>query len=492
METGLTRNQIFSTLARSEHGELNAYTKDVQRAFKDEPEFSAHLISWNRTNGQIRDAQIALPVVSLTVPGLDAELVENSLAHIAKLGLRELLKAYRFALGLKPRPSMRPIRRIIEERLRTIEKSKHEWTAVAVQHRHTMKELYALTRTKPADFADEILFKEKYPEKSVFQAIATLKTMAADDIAEAIVKFQIPFLVANGALGSKLKDENVALALIKAMTATELVTNMKLLEKMGCKTNPVLRAALEEGLVKVATSKKNVLKTTRAAEAMEDEGLKQKLRGAQERQIQNMKGVDGNWLVIGDCSGSMSEAIATANQISGTLVKMVKGKVHLVFVNSAPQGMDVSGLALDEIQKKTRLIRAGGGTDLSVGLRWALEKGLEIDGIVVVSDGADHGHKFPAVYVQLTTKLGKEIPVYLYECDGESNSLTRDMQAAKFDLQVFNLRGTKLDYYSLPNLVATMRTNRYSLADEVLEAPLLKLSTTIKKGKEKAHDHATA
>ncbi len=42
------------------------------------------------------------------------------------------------------------------------------------------------------------------------------------------------------------------------------------------------------------------------------------------------------------------------------------------------------------------------------------------------------------------------------------------------DLQEFDL-GAGTDFYSLPNLIKTMRTNRYSLVDEILTSPLLTL-----------------
>jgi len=52
------------------------------------------------------------------------------------------------------------------------------------------------------------------------------------------------------------------------------------------------------------------------------------------------------------------------------------------------------------------------------------------------------------------------------------------MKNASQDLQVFDLPAN-LDYYSLPNLVATMRTNRYSLVDEIMAVPLATLASVL-------------
>jgi hypothetical protein len=47
-------------------------------------------------------------------------------------------------------------------------------------------------------------------------------------------------------------------------------------------------------------------------------------------------------------------------------------------------------------------------------------------------------------------------------------------------MQTFDLRDGKTDYYSIPNLVQTMRSNQYSLVDEIMATPLLSLSEVLK------------
>ena len=53
--------------------------------------------------------------------------------------------------------------------------------------------------------------------------------------------------------------------------------------------------------------------------------------------------------------------------------------------------------------------------------------------------------------------------------------LSDSMKKAGFDLQIFELGGS-VDYYSIPNLVQSMRTNQYSFVEEIMATPLLKLS----------------
>lgn len=480
MESGLTKNKILSELSKSPHGKLSEYLTVGQQAVKSEPEFFAHLISWDRTKGQIRDAKVALPVVSLSVP-FDTELAENSLAHIGMLGPRELLRAYHFAQEIKIPGNMRKLRRLIEAYLRQTESNYGKWQRIALQHRGTLKSLYGLLHIKPNTKADEVIMKGGHPAGSIFETVAQLKNMSASEAAGAILERKIPFLIAMGALGSKAKQPDLVLALIKNMSANELVTNTKFLERLGVKTNPVLRGAFAEGLKKVSKSNTNILKTTRAAEEITDEGLKETMRGVQERQIQNFGGVDGNWLVLADKSGSMAVAIDTARQVAATLAKMVKGKVWLTFFDTTPQTIEVTGAPLDAIQKATRYIQANGGTSIGCGLQRLLDEKIEIDGIAIVSDGAEHSPPyFTQVYKNYSEFAGREVPVYMYDCDGEPSSLIRQMRSEGIDMQVFNLRGSSVDYYSLPNLVRTMRTNRYSLVDEVMATKLLTLKDVFK------------
>ena len=96
-EQGLSKNQIIEVLIQSRHGALVDYVPIAARAVEDEPEFMAHLIAWNAIKGSINDSKVALPIISLASKTFDAELVSNSLAHLAQLSPKELLRAVKFA-----------------------------------------------------------------------------------------------------------------------------------------------------------------------------------------------------------------------------------------------------------------------------------------------------------------------------------------------------------------------------------------------------------
>jgi hypothetical protein len=508
-ETGLSRNSIIAELSKSTHGELKEYIPTGKAAAEQHGEFFAHLIAWNRIKGQVRDSQVALPVVSLMAKNFAPEFIENSLAHLTMLGPRELLKALRFALdnrkelplgnklfakhsGSDHRGILTRLTNVLAISLLEREKNWPRWERTMLQHRAVLKEMISLLHIKPCDQrtkaclyrcdkVDGKRIKLPYPEGGLFETVTRLKDMPPAEAAGTIMIRKIPFLIALGGLGKNAKEPDLVLALIKSMTATELVTNTKMLQELGVKTNPALRGAFQEALEKAGKSKANLLKTTRAAENIEDEELKENLRGLQEKQIQSLGGVEGNWLVLGDKSGSMQHCIETARHVAATLAKMVQGKVWLVFFDTSPQTIEVTGAALDHIKKATVYIQAGGGTSIGCGLQRMLDNNESVDGIAIVSDGCDNTPPlFWDVYSKYSKKFDKESPVYLYKLRGTDRPEFYQHFKAGHDFQEFDLTGSDIDFYSLPNLVSTMRTNRYSLIDEILGTRLLKLGDAYK------------
>jgi len=490
-EIGITKNRIISELAKSTHGDYKSYLVIGHEAAKQDPEFLAHLISWNHIKGQVRDSKVALPIVSLSCSDFAGDFVQNSLAHLASLDPRNLVKALHFGREIKTHGHGRAIKRMVREYLRARERNWGWWEKQAVQHRDSLRTLYSESHTDPAPMANAVLFgpskfnpnKIPVPAGTIFGALKQLKNMSPAEAAGTIMEKRIPLLIAMGALGAKAKDPEVVLALIGRMTSTELVTNTGFLEKCGVKTNPILRSAFEAGLVKLASSKKNVLKTSRAAEFIADEGLSAKLKAVQEKQLDNMS-LEGDWLVLGDKSSSMGAAIEGARHAAGVLARMAAGKVYLVFFDVVPTFYDVSGKTYDEIVNITKHICAGGGTSIGCGVQYIVDKKLEVDGIAVVSDAEENSApRFTDAYKALTKQLDKSIPVYLYRFATNMRSsaevnLADSCRRNDVDLHEFDCTGA-FDYYSLPNLVQTMRTNRYSLVDEIMSSKLLTIEDVL-------------
>lgn len=490
MEAGLRKNEVISELTRSEHGNLLAYIPTGRKLAEQDPEFLAHLIAWNQRKGAIRDTKLVLPLVAARFND-DVEYNDNAYAHLLMQSPRELLRAARFTMkdgsgDLFTWPKRKALGKHVEMYLRAREEKPQWFDRTVLQHRRSMKALYALFHIRPAQRANEILFGGHRP--GVFKLVSSLKDMDPLTAAGTILRHEIPLLTAEAALGKdKLKDPAIVMALMDQMSPAELISRTKQLEALGVKTNPMLRAAYQAGLKRVAESADvtTTLKTTKAASVIQDEDLADKLRGTQEKQLKALGGVDGDWLVLGDRSGSMAQAIDLAKEVAAVLARMVKGKVHLIFFDTSPRYFDVTGKTLDEITALTRGIREGGGTSIGCGLQYMLDKGLVVQGIAVISDAAENSAPYFAdVYKKYAAKLSIEPTTYLYRVGKAMSSwsdqdLAKSMSAAAIDLQEFNL-SRSTDYYSLPNLVQTMRTSRYSLIDEIMETPLLTVKEALK------------
>lgn len=476
-KTKITRQQMISQLIRSEHGKLEAYESMGLLAAKEDPEFLAHMIAWNQTKGVVRDSKVALPVIQLSVgPGVPEEFVENALGHLALQSPRELLKGVRYSRACRPAGYTKKLRSVVEQYLRAKEADEKRFPRAVMQHRKALKELYALLHIAPSPLADGILFQGKKP--GVLGRIARLKDMSARDAASTIIKDRIPFLVAAPMIGQFKDNPDFILSLIEQMTPQELVTNTKMLQKLGMQGSPALRGAFDAKLTKVAQEGKNVLKTQQAAKATGNK----KLAKVAEKQLDRSQKVEGDWLILADKSGSMHIGIEIGRQIAAILSRMVSGKVVLVFFNTAPRAFDVSGKTLEEIEAITNRETAAGGTSIGCGLDWALQNKMEFDGIAIVSDGGENNHPiFAEVLPRYQKMFDKTIPVYYYKVGSTAytDSFMKHMGMWNFPVEAFDLT-SRMDYYSLPNLVQTMRTNRYSLADEILATPLVTVKEVLK------------
>ena len=76
MERGLTKQKIMEVMTFSPHGDLSQYRGICGPAAKQEPEFMAHFIAYLAEKSQVRDINLALPVITLAEPQFrDAELL---------------------------------------------------------------------------------------------------------------------------------------------------------------------------------------------------------------------------------------------------------------------------------------------------------------------------------------------------------------------------------------------------------------------------------
>ncbi|MFA5584296.1 MAG: hypothetical protein WDA09_08785 [Bacteriovoracaceae bacterium] len=481
----ISQQQIVNQLLRMPHGDLKVYADIGLKAAKHEAELFAHLIAWNEINGTIRDSKVAFPVFALRGER-DDELFENAAAHLCKLSPKDLLRASRFHKELGPHDLNGGgawLKKAIRMYLKTREENRGWWDSTALQHRNSMKSLYAMHHIVPGQRAQKVLFEKEYPRGSIFEAVAELKHMNPQEAAGTILNRKIPYLVAVGALGGIKGKTDIVLALIERMTGQELITNTNMLQKMGVFENSALRASYEAALERMKRDKKTTtLKAEKAAQAIQkaDKKTAQKIQRAQEEKIDNSKGIQGNWLVLGDKSGSMSSAIEVARNLSAVIARAVKDEVHLIFFNREPTYFNVTGKSLEEIRELTRRQYSGGGTSVGVGLDYLREKKIIVNGIAICTDGEENSLPlFYRAYQKYSEELGINPTVYLFLVPG-NDVVENKCRRAGIPITVFK-NAHKMDYYSLENIAKTLRTSRYSLLEEIMETPLLTMAEVFKK-----------
>jgi len=499
METGINRNQILSELSRSAHGKLAEYGPIINPACRVDAEFVAHLIAWDFINGQVKDAKVALPVLTLASRDFPDELVENSLAHLALQPPRELLKALRFSVetGTFAR-RQRLMEKMVRRYLGVKESEPGRWSRLAARHRRSLKTLYALSRCACPEWVSVALFGGRkidgkqvaapYVAGSIFSDISNLHCMAPAQAAAVIQKWHLSPLVVSGAMtGAKAAQESSAVvqATMDQMSDTEVVTRAASLEKKGVGRDAALKETFRKKVSKATKSAKATLKTSVAADEVEDESLKTMLKELQERQIQAQKdsgrGIEGNWLVISDKSGSQALSIELGKHVAAAITKFVSGRVWLAFCDTGVMGKEVTGATLDRIKEGTRLITANGGTSYGVGLAWALQYGFELDGVVIVGDGAENSAPvFADQHREYKRRFGKDLPVYLLKTASTESvascyQFQTRMNMAGIPYTEHDFSHGQVDYYSVPSLVQTLNANTFGVVDKVMAAKLLTL-----------------
>ncbi len=90
----------------------------------------------------------------------------------------------------------------------------------------------------------------------------------------------------------------------------------------------------------------------------------------------------------------------------------------------------------------------------------------------MVSDGGENTPPaFGEAYQRYVDVMKKSPTVYFYKLNGDRNVFSENCRMTNTAIEEFDM--TQSDYYSLPNMVAMMKTTRYSLIDEIMSTELL-------------------
>jgi hypothetical protein len=157
-----------------------------------------------------------------------------------------------------------------------------------------------------------------------------------------------------------------------------------------------------------------------------------------------------------------------------------------MFFNDSPTFLEVTGLTYDEIVAKTRTIQATGGTCIGCAMDYLKERNLEVNGVVIASDGGEwNAPLFADAYKSYVKKMGIEPTSYLLHLPGgDPDNLSVNCRAAGVPIEKIEMGSA--DYYALPNVLSVIRANRYQLFDDIMATPLLTFNDVFDRQKERS------
>jgi hypothetical protein len=290
-------------------------------------------------------------------------------------------------------------------------------------------------------------------------------------------------LVAEGYLNHRLTEPAILAAMLDRYTPAQLLRRRKAIQRWGGEAVAMTRGALQAGITRSTQQRQRGMGEAlrQAQEAVADDaGLAAEFETIAEAQLDQAPGIEGNWLWLIDISGSMTTAMEPGCRLAAYVARQTRGQVWLCFFNHEPYFREVTGKTYADIQAIGQAMTANGGTSIGCGLAAALERKLCLDAIGIVSDGGQrHAPAFVETYARYSQWAQKQVPVYLYRVAGQDPDwLSGPCQQASIPYQVFPL--TAVDQVSLESLAQTMRTQRYSLLDEIMATPLVTLEQALR------------
>lgn len=476
------KNKLVQQLLKPTHSDLNSYLDVLPLAIQDKNLFS-HYITWNNIKSKIDDSKCALPIIGLrTFLKVEKDYAENAIANLMTLNPRNLYKAYQFSRDLSDsgRVIIGGWRKLFQESIQKYleirEGSIKWWDNAVVRSRKAMLGLYAISHKKPSDRAQEILFKKQYPKSSVFQIIKDLKTMSPLEACGQIIKHNIPMSVIIGS-GVKVKgNKEVLLAMVEGMTGNEILNSSNMLKNLGAFDFSEVKAAYDNAIERAKTDKRvNTFKASKAIKQV-DKKIADKIITIQNEREKEIPKITANTLILGDSSGSMRKAIEITKQIAGVISSNVVGDKYLIFFNTHPRLFYITNKTYADICVSTKDVKALGSTSIGCGLKYLMDKNIDVDIIIIVSDGGDNSTPyFTDVYPKYCKKFGKEPTIYFFHVKGDGeDDLSKFCKAGNININYFEV-DVNFDYYALPNILQTVKLSQYDLLNEILDVPLLTL-----------------
>ena len=505
---------MLNSLLTTPHRQLMPLWELHQQLSQGDPLFYVHLAAWYQENGEVRDhkelfiatlclsdfeghRETGLALLWTLPPYQVARLVDlikgktTPLSKAEKEKLagfspeeRKLLERQSEGLGRNiPRSMVTEIRRYLQG----LESQREKFERSVVSQRHALKRMYAGLRIKPSALAQQLLFDKEPPIESLPGQIRQLaKASSAQAKAKLIERYRIPYRIAVSLI-ERDEFDRVLPALLRVMSAQELINNLGSLKRRGSLDKPEIAKLVEERLGRAQTSKRvSTMKSQKALEKLNQldlmeleqergislDDIKDTLKTVTEERLLQRGTIDRSTALLIDKSASMEKALEVGQHI-GAMIGLVCTRGLMVYAfDSMPYPIKAphSG-SLEDWQAAFRGIRAGGRTCIGAPIQWMRRKQQRVEQIILVSDGEENTAPY---FVEEIKRYQEELGVYplllLVKVGSDRELLESRCERAGLALEMYKFNG---DIYSLPNLLPLLaQPSRLDLLMQILDYPL--------------------
>ncbi len=503
---------MLNSLLTTPHRELMPLWELHQKLCEGDPLFYAHLAAWYQEHGEVRDHKelfvatlclseftghrdAGLGMLWTLPPYQVARLIDMIKGQVirhpevfeeewAKDFSPEELKALseqRIGLG---RNIPRSMRTEIARYLRALESQRASFERTIVGQRHALKRLYAGLRIKPSSLAQQLLFDNEPPMESLPGQIRQLaKSGSASKKAEIIEKYRIPYRIAVSLL-SRREFPRVVPALLRVMSAQEVINSLGSLRRRKLLDDPSIAALVQKKLGKAQTSKRvSTMKAQKALEKLDSMDLerergitltdiKERLQEVTEERLLSKGTIDRSTALLIDKSASMEMALEVGQRI-GSMIGLLcsRGLLAYAFDTMPYPIKSPESDSLADWQKAFHGIRAGGRTSIGSPIQWMRRKQQRVEQIILVTDGEENASPY---FVEELQAYQKELDIYptlvMVKVGSDRELLESRCERAGIAMDVYRFNG---DYYSLPNLIPMLtQPSRVDLLMQILDYPL--------------------
>ncbi|MGE0492253.1 MAG: hypothetical protein AB7S38_23780 [Vulcanimicrobiota bacterium] len=458
---------MLNSLLTTPHRRLEQVAEVHAQMVELDPFFYGHLAVWYQSHGHVRDHREVF-VAHLLTSGLP-EHREAGFILLGQLPPYQVARVVEFMKRqLKKFPSS--ARTAVVRYLRLREADPVKFDRAALRGRKALKQLYASLHIRPEARADAILFKEEPPEDSVAYQVKQLAAAESPrDQARLIVEHKIPYPVAVGAL--RQLTPTVLVALIDAMTPSEVINNLKSLKAKGALDHAEVKKLIDIKLeMAKGDGRVSGFKAKVAAQAagLEDTSA---LDAITEARLEGKGKIKRPTALLVDKSSSMDQAIEVGKRLGSLISRLAEDELYVYAFDNIPYPVQAQGTDLVAWEKAFANIKASGATSIGVPLEIMRRRKQRVEQLILVTDEQENTSPYfgPAL-LAYQKEMGVELEVVLVKVGQASGEIEAKLKELEVNFETVTFAG---DYYSLPNLVPLLtRPSRLELLMEILATPL--------------------